>query len=120
MIKNILVILAILFVAGTHAMAYNYYSMSNPANPISPLNPMNPANPISPLNPIHINSRANAGTNCVRKTTSKEEYTYNVYKVYELCYKGSCRQTRSHELKTIINRCLSHGGGTACLNKVID
>ena len=117
MIKNILVILAILFVAGTHAMAYNYYSMSNPANPISPLNPMNPANPASPLNPIH---RNNNDANYVRKTTNKEEYTYNVYKVYELCYKGSCRQTRSHELKTVINRCLRHGGGNACLYKVVE
>ena len=46
MIKNILVVLTVLFVTGTHAMAYNYYSMSNPANPI---NPLNPANPVSPL-----------------------------------------------------------------------
>ena len=115
MIKNILVVLAVLFVTGTHVMAYNYYSMSNPANPI---NPLNPANPVSPLNPIHMNSHSKAKSSY--KTTNKEEYTYNVYRVYELCYKGYCRQTRSHELRTIINRCLMHDGGTACLYKVID
>ena len=115
MIKNILVVLAVLLVTGAHAMAYNYYSMSNPANPI---NPLNPANPVSPLNPIHINSYSKAKTSY--KTTNNEEHTYNVYRVYELCYRGYCRQTRSHELRTIINRCLMHNGGTACLYKVID
>ena len=95
MIKNILVVLAVLFVTGAHAMAYNYYSMSNPANPI---NPLNPANPVSPLNPIHMNSHSKAKTS----------------------YKGYCRQTRSYKLRTIINRCLMHNGGTACLYKVID
>ena len=95
MIKNILVVLAVLFVTSTHAMAYNYYSMSNPANPI---NPLNPANPVSPLNPRHMNSHSKAKNS----------------------YKGYYRQTRSHELRTIINRYLIHNGGTACLYKVID
>ena len=48
MTKNILVVLAVLFITGTHVMAYNYYDMSNPA---SPINPLNPVNPVSPLNP---------------------------------------------------------------------
>lgn len=100
MIKNILVVLAVLFVTGTHAIAYNnyyyyYYSMSNPANPISQLNPFNP---VSPLYHRHMNSHSKAKTS----------------------YKGYYRQTRSHELRTIINRCLMYNGGTACLYKVID
>ena len=69
MIKNILVVLAVLFVTGTHVMAYNYYDMSNPA---SPINPLNPANPVSPLNPRHMNSHFNAKTSY--KTTNNEEY----------------------------------------------
>ena len=102
MIKNILVVLAVLFVTSTHAMAYNnyyyyyyYYSMSNPANPISRLNPFNP---VSPLYHRHMNSHSKAKTS----------------------YKGYYRQTRSYKLRTIINRCLMHNGGTACLYKVKD
>ena len=58
--------------------------------------------------------------NYTRKTNSKEIFTYRVFRVYELCYKGVCRQTTSRELKSQINCCLRHDGGSACLNKVIE
>ena len=32
MIKNILVVLVVLFVTGTHAMAYNYYTLGGYGN----------------------------------------------------------------------------------------
>lgn len=112
--KKILLILGILWVAGTHVMAYNYYN--HYSNSAHPLHIMNPANPASPLNSVH----HQRNLNYIRKTNNKEEYTYKVFRVYELCYKGYCRQTGSRELKNSIYTCLKHNGGSACLNKIID
>ena len=115
--KKILLTIIALFSLQTVSFGYyNYYSPMNPANPASPLNPLNPINPVSPVNPINRGRHLNY----VRKTDSKEEYTLKIYRVYELCYKGYCRQTTSRELKYTINKCLKHGGGNACLYKVIE
>lgn len=111
--KKILVLLALCI--GMPAMAYNYYN--HYSNPAHPLHIMNPANPASPINPIYHQHR---DYNYTRKTNSKEIFTYRVFRVYELCYKGVCRQTTSRELKSQINCCLRHDGGSACLNKVIE
>jgi len=115
MTKILLTIIA-LFSLQAVSFGYNYYNYYS--NPAHPLHLMNPANPVSPLNPIH----QNRSYNSTRRTlyNPKEEYTYRVYRVYELCYKGNCRATTSRELKHEINRCLKYKGGKACLNRVIE
>jgi hypothetical protein len=113
MTKILLTIIA-LFSLQAVSFGYNYYNYYS--NPAHPLHIMNPANPVSPLNPINKGRHANY----VRKTHNKEEYTYKVYRMYEICYKDSCRQTTSRELKHTIYTCLKHNGGSACLYKVIE
>ena len=121
--KNfILAILISLFIHwGSFAMAYNtngYNWAINPMNPVSPISPLNPVSPISPLNPLNHRSTTSETASHVRKVKPSEFECY-AKRIWIIRYKGLERYTESIELKNMIHKCIRHGGGTACMTKVI-
>lgn len=121
--KNFIIALAIsLFIHyGSFAMAYSnngYDWATNPMNPTSPLSPFNPINPISPLNPLNNRSMTSETVSHARHVKPSEFECFST-RVWTIRYKGLERRTESAELKNQIHKCIRHGGGSACMMKVI-
>ena len=121
--KHFIIAMAIsLFIHwGSFAMAYSnngYNWATNPMNPSSPMNYLNPANPISPLNPTRHQSTTSETVSHARRVQYSEFECFST-KVWTIRYKGLERRTDSIELKNKITKCIRHGGGSACMMKVI-
>lgn len=121
--KNfILALLISLFIHwGSFAMAYNtngYNWAINPMNPVSPISPLNPVSPASPFNPMNHRSMTSETVSHARKVKPSEFECY-AKRIWIIRYKGLERYTESIELKNMIHKCIRHGGGTACMTKVI-